>query len=424
MEEKRFHNLCFEISSKAFSDDSEKNMYYVCRKMFTQWKNLTDLAEQISVMTWIADGGEILDYAGDLNDTFEWAYWIGVGEPNVPENMVITERMKDDQFLFPKKYRPDAALRRFSWLKRMIEVMRETAFEMTGKKIRLIATFDNGNEFSISDFKYHRHTEILKGHLGVVICNYVLHGDTRRYAAFPNGIPEGTQFGKFLGAQFKAYSADIGYDGIWLSNGMGFGKCNWGIGGFIFDKTAFHVEGADAARSSMMDFWNSFTSAFPGVDIETRGSNFSAGIEMSTDGSPLKELYREIRIAPPVNSPWAALNFRVGRELAAWMSHIAELPGKHYPYRFYMHDPWYNNSPWLDRYGREPWDIYLPLSVSRLKEDGKVQPPDNFYLLTVDNSFGQMPDLVAREVLPHLRTAIEQAPDKCGPFLWVYPFSE
>ena len=51
-------NVTLEISGKPFTDDSEQTMFEVGRRMFTQWKNLTDKADQISVMLWIADGSE------------------------------------------------------------------------------------------------------------------------------------------------------------------------------------------------------------------------------------------------------------------------------------------------------------------------------------------------------------------------------
>ena len=38
----KIKNITLELSSKAFTDDSQFTMYNVCRKMFTQWKLLTD----------------------------------------------------------------------------------------------------------------------------------------------------------------------------------------------------------------------------------------------------------------------------------------------------------------------------------------------------------------------------------------------
>ena len=38
----KIKNITLELSGKAFTDDSQFTMYNVCRKMFTQWKLLTD----------------------------------------------------------------------------------------------------------------------------------------------------------------------------------------------------------------------------------------------------------------------------------------------------------------------------------------------------------------------------------------------
>ena len=52
------------------------------------------------------------------------------------------------------------------------------------------------------------------------------------------------------------------------------------------------------------------------------------------------------------------------------------VPGKDVPvYVFakqYIHDPWWINSPWYDRYDGSPCDIYLPMAISRINADGRV----------------------------------------------------
>ena len=414
------------MSCKPFADDSESSMYRVAETVFRQWKPLTDCADTISLMLWTGDGSEILEYSGNPDSTFEWGYWQGCAEA-MPWQGTLTELEKRSFHLCPVKYRADAAPRTYRWLKRMIEVMREVCMQINNKNLSVVATFDNGPEFAISDFKYRRHNEICGGStLGSgrsVICNSVLDADSACYAAFPEGIPEGTTLGTFLGSQFRIFSADMGFDALWLSNGMGFGRDTWGITGFLFDKKEFFPQEAAKARQTMLQFWNDLTAACPGIVIETRGSNFSAGVELASDGAPLQELYHDFKIVPPVNSPWAALNFNSGLELAAWMSHIAELPGSDLPYRFYIHDPWFLNSPWLDRYGREPWDIYLPMSVCRINSAGKAETPTSINLLTVDDSWGRTPDQVPQEVIPHLLEAYRTAPDEAAPFVWVYPFA-
>lgn len=126
----------------------------------------------------------------------------------------------------------------------------------------------------------------------------------------------------------------------------------------------------------------------------------------------------------PVNSPMAAIDFNTGLAIASWMSHIAELPGRDYAFRYYIHDPWFLNSPWLDRYGRNPWDLYPVMTVSRMNGAGEVEPPSRLALLTCDDSYGGMPEQVPDEVIPHVIEAFSSTPDRSGPLLWVYPFAE
>ena len=82
------------------------------------------------------------------------------------------------------------------------------------------------------------------------------------------------------------------------------------------------------------------------------------------------------------------------------MSHVAELPDERFPFRFYIHDPWFMNSPWLDRYGREPWDLFQPLSIGRIDGKGRVSMANSVAMLSVDDTWGRMPDQVPREVIP------------------------
>ena len=54
-------NVTLELSAKPFYDDSDGELRRVSRKMFEQWRSLTDRADLVSVMLWIADGSEILE---------------------------------------------------------------------------------------------------------------------------------------------------------------------------------------------------------------------------------------------------------------------------------------------------------------------------------------------------------------------------
>ena len=423
-------NLTLELSAKALHDPSPNAMDRVLRALFRQWRALADNASRLSVLLWISDGSELLDWSGDFSDTFEWACWCGCAN-HLPQPANPTPRQRRDTHRFPARVFPEeiCAPLPYSWLCDAVTAIRAAARAELGREIRVGTILDAGPEFAISDFKFRRHTEAMVGRglfpKSFLSCASSLHADTRRYAAFPEGIPEGTSFGAFLGAQYRAFARDFGFDYIWLSNGLGFGDEPWGVVGSLFDGERFHPERADDASARMLGFWRDFFAAAPEAVVETRGSNFSAGVEIASDAAPLGELYGKGMIEPPVNSPWAALNFNTGLELAAWMSHVAELPkGRGFPFRFYIHDPWFLNSPWLDRYAREPWDIFAPLSVCRLRDDGSVQTPDSLALLSADDTLGRMPDLVPREVTPHLLDALATAPDAPGPLVWVYPFEE
>ncbi len=427
---KNLRRVTLELSSKPFVDDSEDTARGVAEHLFTQWLPLLREADEVAVLLWTSDGNELLTWSGNEEDTFEWAYWIGVAAPSpAPPN--LTEREKMNTHLFPKKYREDAAPRSFRWLRQIIAILRERGKAITEKKILIGTTFDNGPEFAISDFKYKWHREILIGSTAgknrTVGCTAHLHADTRHYAAFPDGIPEGLSFGSFLGAQYREFARHFDIDYLWLSNGMGFGRNTWGITGVLFDKERFNDKPKNVRRAhrAMCEFWRDLKVACPDILIETRGSNFSAGVEIASDAAPFDVLYQDERIAPPVNSPWAALNYNSGLELAAWMSHIAKLPpSKRIPFRYYIHDPWFLNSPWLDRYEQSPWDLYQPMAISRLSADGGVETANTLAFLSADDSFGRMPDQVPNEVIPHILEAWRSAPDAAGPLVWLYPFDE
>ena len=77
----KLRNVTLELSAKPFQNDSEEMMYAVGRTLFRQWTPLTAEADTVSVLLWLADGSEILEYTGDLEQTFEWGYWQGIANP-------------------------------------------------------------------------------------------------------------------------------------------------------------------------------------------------------------------------------------------------------------------------------------------------------------------------------------------------------
>ncbi len=419
-----------EIGLKPFGyDKTPEGFRKVARELFTKWKNLTDFATGVSVLMWTSDGSEILDYTGDLSSEFEWCKYIGIGNWNRSRKPDTSESRDDfSYFRYPVVYMENPPKMTYGDLKEIICAIKEVGKEMTGFDIEVGETFDPGPEFAYSSFKFERHTEIVKGSImgkrEWVHCASTLHADTRAYGAYPNGIPENTHFGEFLGRQFMAMKRDLGFDYIWLSNGFGYSLSSWNYTGEVFDGEKFDFSGAASTRDKIKEFWEHFLAEIGDTRVETRGSNLSTGMDIAAHGCPIDDIYAVPNLVSPPNSPWAAMDWRFGLELVGYMSHIAEIPEKGFAFRYYIHDMWWYNSPWFDRYNRSPHDIYLPLSIARLDSDGKITKPFALDFLSNDDSFGRIPTRCSNEVIPHLLTAFNDYPDHAGLVTWVYPFEE
>ena len=313
-----YNTVTLEVSLKPFYQTEEPEIRRVCAEIYEQWRPLLKSRPNINIMLWAGDGSELLDYAGSLDDAFEWAYYIGTAN--------LGDWEKDDdpaRSLHEKrrKYRKDPPVMTYRILKTIIEQLK-----LEGKKafpsatVRVGETFDIGPEFARSDFKYNRHKEISCGSTldtcGFVDSTALLNGDDRVYAAYPNGIPDQTPLGLFLGKQANCFLTDMGFDYLWLSNGLGFSANPWDTTGKIFDGKEFYPEKLMETREKVFEFWRLFREGCPDIELHTRGTNNSVGIDYASDGVPLYDIYRSgFNIVPPPNSPWAALNDNFGLEI-------------------------------------------------------------------------------------------------------------
>lgn len=427
LQNNRFNNITLEISLKPFKKNDKEYISAVCREVFTQWSSLLRHADTVSVMLWTADGSEILNYSGNLKQPLEWAMYMGNPNSGREVNSAPDDNLSIHERAFTYMENPPAF--KYSDLKYIVSEIKRTGEQLSGKPVRVGATFDPGPEFARSEFKYKKHPEVCMGAtMGsktFVCCYSTLNADSDSYAGFPDGISQDLPFGTFFGRQSQYFLTDIGFDYLWLSNGFGFGMETWSATGAVFDGKDFHPEKIADTREKIINFWGLFRSECPYFRIETRGTNLATGIDLAADGVDLRSIYKGgYNLLPPPNSPWAALNGDFGLELAGYMSRIAELPDDRYLFRYYTHDPWWLNSPWLDRYGREAHDIYLPMAITRLNNEGLVKLPTHLNFLTIDDSHGDMPVQVPDEVTPHIMQARRNAPDQAGPVVWVYPFDE
>ena len=424
-ESSAFRRVTLEMSLKPFRRTDDAAIQAVAEHVFRQWAPLLQRADACAVMLWTADGSEILEYGGNLDDAIEWGRYLGRANPDeVPPNV---DPSQVDIHQRARLYMENPPTISYGTLQRIVATLKRVGTAMTGKPVTVGATFDPGPEFARSPFKYQRHTEILApGELMWVDCTATLKAEERAYAGFPNGIPAGTRFGTFFGRQTQRFLTDLGFDYIWFSNGFGFSATAWSVKGPLFDGSAFHPERAAEIRTRIIGFWKAFREECPSFRVECRGSNLSTGADLGASASPLRDIYDGgfDMVAPP-NSPWAAIDGDFGLEISGYLSHIAHLPkGDVFPFRFYSHDPWWLNSPWFDRYGREPHDIYMPLALARLDGAGKVTPPSFLEFLTIDNSYGELPDACPNEVTPHILRAMDQYSDAPGLLTWIYPFDE
>lgn len=225
-----FKNVTLEISLKPFKQTNDEYIQNICRKLFEQWKPLIKNREVISVMMWSADGSELLDYTEELDKEFEWCCY--VGNANLP----LLEDLPLETAIGRRK-----------------QFYKENPPKMTYKILKKIVT------------------------------TFKSEGKT---------IPDKTPVGKFLGAQANAFMHDMGFEYIWLSNGFGFSFEPWRKEGIVYDGENFHLDKLKETKDNLLDFWKLFRSECRDFDVETRGTNYSVGVDYACHGVPLYDIYK------------------------------------------------------------------------------------------------------------------------------------
>lgn len=429
--QRRLNRVTLEMSLKPFTNLEQTAIDVICAEAIRQWLPLIGMADKASMLLWVADGSEILTWDGNEETEFEWAKYIGFANEHC-----FSHIQGEDDPRIARPYRDNPVRMTYGDLGRIVSSFKRVAAEQFGVSMEVGATFDAGPEFAYSDFKYRDHPEINRAELGgqyislkadyTVVCTWSkLHGDGAGYAAYLNGIPEGTPFGEFLGRQCASFLPAMGFDYIWFSNGFAVSYFPWTYLGANYNGSQMPLTDYNELSTKVMSFWDDFKRECPNYRTEIRGTNFGTGMDLAKDYIPMLPLYEKGYIElPPPNSPWGALNYDFGLEMTGYLSRIAEIPGVTYPFRFYPNDPWFWQNPWRDLYDREPHDIYCPLAAARVNHAGELEGPGIVEILTIDTEKGELNEEDAQEIIPHLRRAITQAPDQPGLLTWVYPFRE
>lgn len=427
---RKWGRLTLEMSLKPFRSIADQDVRETMQALMHLWRYMINRSDAVTILLWVGDGSEILTWSGNQGQKLEWAKYVGFS--NFEHCGFVSESR---EYLRATPYMDHPPDWTYADLARVVRLIKQTALDMYGITVEVGTTFDPGPEFAPSDFKYKHHPEINEPRLGrgylptkadyEVVCPWaVLRGDNESYAAYLEGIPDGTPFGEFFGRQSYDFMRQMGFDYIWFSNGFGYSIFPWTYQGASFDGERFGTGDYREMANRILGFWKAFRNA-NSFRVEVRGSNFSTGMEICKDSIPVKELYDQGHLLYPApNSPWGYLDANFGVELGGYLTRIASTPGEHFPFRFYLDDPWFWQICWKHGFERRAHEIYGPLATGRIEADGSMRGADMLEILAVDGERGQFDEQNALEAIPHLRKALDEQPDEPGIVTWLYPFSE
>ncbi len=424
----KLNRVVLEIGLRPFDNMSLREIERVCRHALSSWSKLIEQGETISVLFWTGNGDEIVQFDGNMNKEVNWGKYIGFCNLDSDAYPVDVSHYRNNTAFL---YRKNPPVIKYKDLKVIVATFKRLAKEMFNKKLTAGLTYCAGPEFVFDTWRFKLHPEIItngpkskyKRTMAFVDFTRKLHADTLKYAGYPEGLPEGTPFGEFLGRQTRLTARALGFDYIWFSNGFGFTPNSWYTVGKVFDGGQYYPGKVKQTAKEILDFWREFKKECPALPIEIRGTDFNVGLDIAKDAVPLRDIYKigKVKICAP-NPPWGSRN--LGQEIAIFLSRIAELPGNSYPYRFYVEDPWFVSRPWIYYYNREPYDIYSALSAARIDAKGKIKNPTDIELLSISSERGDISEKTANEIIPHMRRAMEDFPTAPGIAVWVYPYHE
>ena len=121
-----FENVTLELSLKPFKKTDDNSIKNICTQIFEQWHPLLKNRKTVSVMLWASDGSELLDYTGNMQNTFEWCRFVGTAnlpylEDGAPLETSLHSRKQD--------YIEIAPVMTYDVLKNIITCIKETGKE-------------------------------------------------------------------------------------------------------------------------------------------------------------------------------------------------------------------------------------------------------------------------------------------------------
>lgn len=273
-------------------------------RMYPVYKNVSGWRGVIVNVGWMID--YIAGFQGDLNERiplpeFNPRQW-GLRTP--PQLSIAPGTDPDGR----RVYSPWT----YADLKKLGEEFRRQAASRYGMKDFKFGTLilGWGSIYSSSETGWRaEHPEVYVHHWDQdtrrsLVLGAILRPDSRRYAAFPRGIPEQTPFYRFFAKQWGSLSQAVGIDALVLRDGM-FGQVEYSETG-PYGRTG-------SANPGDMERWNQWTAS---LVRETKQANprclligystaSSAVGEWRIDGFDLEQIAREGYLDAWIDQSWA-----------------------------------------------------------------------------------------------------------------------
>ena len=144
-----FRHGALEVGPKVLfrKDDAFLDGFFT--ELFRSYRQLLKHADAVSLLFWLGDGTEILQFSGDPAQPIAWARWQGfahpAGDPPRPPVLYADHPVELD----------------YADVKRIVAAARRACADVFGKPLSFVLPFDPGSEFTEAPFRYERHPEIL-----------------------------------------------------------------------------------------------------------------------------------------------------------------------------------------------------------------------------------------------------------------------
>ena len=231
------HIFCPWVTPKVFADFADPRPEV--KSFFDHYADWIKQSDQTVLNFCAGNGDHILNYRGrdGWDEAFDWArysYYSGGDAARLRQNLDWLNRVREGG---ERSFNPYCAgpafitsdqVMNYRVLERIYTAFRE---EAARRKVnfKLLEYLEPGPEFCRCEWKTVRHPEGAQGNAdaggdvvqGVIDVSSMLNADPQPYAAFPSGIPAGTNTGDFCVAQTDAFTRDFGLDGVFLGNQFG-----------------------------------------------------------------------------------------------------------------------------------------------------------------------------------------------------------